>query len=158
VPTVNGYARYQPNMMAPQRAIWGLGSRGAAMRVVSSGKRNDAATRIENRTGEPAANPYLYIASQVHAGLDGIDRALSAPTAECASYRNDSDDALPASLSASLDALNAKESDALRLGFGEDFIHYFTHLKRHEITRCETALTGAQERGEWEQREYFWLY
>ena len=40
------------------------------------GAPGDAATRLENRVGEPAANPYLYIASQIAAGLDGIERKL----------------------------------------------------------------------------------
>ena len=36
----------------------------------------EAATRLENRVGEPAANPYLYVASQIYSGLDGIARRL----------------------------------------------------------------------------------
>lgn len=158
VPTINGYARYQPNMMAPQRAIWGVGSRGAALRVVGSGKANDPATRIENRTGEPAANPYLYIASQIHAGLDGLDRALVPPPPERSSYAKESDDALPVSLSLALDALMANESGTLRSGMGDAFAHYFTHIKRHELARFESSASDAAGRSEWEQREYFWLF
>jgi glutamine synthetase len=156
VPTINGYARYQPNMMAPQRAIWGVGSRGAALRVVSNGKANDVAARIENRMGEPAANPYLYIASQIHAGLDGIARKLQPPPAERASYATQNDDALPTSLAQSLDALNADE--ALRSGFGESFVHYYTHIKRHELARYEIAHREQKEINDWEQREYFSLF
>ena len=40
------------------------------VRVV--GQPGDPATRLENRVGEPAANPYLYMASQIAAGLDGV--------------------------------------------------------------------------------------
>ncbi len=36
------------------------------------GQPGDPATHLENRVGEPAANPYLYMASQIYAGLDGI--------------------------------------------------------------------------------------
>lgn len=145
-------------MMAPQRAIWGVGSRGAALRVVSSGRADDAATRIENRTGEPAANPYLYIASQIYAGLDGIDRALRPPASEHASYTDMSDDALPTSLAAAVNAFNAKGSSALRLGFGDAFAHYFAHIKRHEVARFDSEAMDASERSQWEQREYFWLF
>jgi glutamine synthetase len=153
VPTINGYARYQPNMMAPLRAIWGYGSRGAALRVI--GGASDPATRIENRIGEPAANPYLYIASQIFAGLDGIKRKLMPPPADASPYeRSDGADALPSSLNAALDALNADQ--AMRAGFGDDFVNYFTHLKRHEIARFDTA--NAAQRKDWEQREYFWLF
>ena len=38
------------------------------------GQPGDPATHLENRVGEPAANPYLYMASQIYAGLDGMAR------------------------------------------------------------------------------------
>jgi glutamine synthetase len=77
-PTVNGYGRFKPNALAPQSLLWGRDNRGALLRVV--GGSGDAATRIENRLGEPAANPYLYMAAQVHA-------AWTASSAGCAHRR-----------------------------------------------------------------------
>ena len=73
-PTINGYKRYRSYSLAPDRAIWGRDNRGVMMRVL--GGPDDPATRLENRIGEPAANPYLYMASQILSGLDGVDRAL----------------------------------------------------------------------------------
>ena len=73
-PTINGYKRYRSYSLAPDRAIWGRDNRGVMIRVL--GGAGDAATRLENRIGEPAANPYLYMASQILSGLDGVDRAL----------------------------------------------------------------------------------
>ena len=73
-PTINGYKRYRTYSLAPDRAIWGRDNRGVMIRVL--GGPNDAATRLENRIGEPAANPYLYMASQILSGLDGVDRKL----------------------------------------------------------------------------------
>ena len=73
-PTVNGYRRYRPNSLAPDRAGWGYDHRGAMVLVL--GGEGHPATRLENRLGEPAANPYLYIASQIVCGLDGIERGL----------------------------------------------------------------------------------
>ena len=55
-PTINGYKRYRPYSLAPDRVTWGKENRGALLRVV--GGPRDADTRIENRIGEPAANPY----------------------------------------------------------------------------------------------------
>ena len=78
-PTVNGYRRYRPNSLAPDRATWCYDHRGVMVRVL--GGPGDPATRIENRVGEPAANPYLYIASQIAAGLDGIDHAARSRSA-----------------------------------------------------------------------------
>ncbi|WP_430407651.1 glutamine synthetase family protein [Hydrogenophaga sp.] len=83
-PTINGFARFRPNALAPQAVLWGQDNRGAMLRVV--GAAGDNATRIENRVGEPAANPYLYMAAQIHAGLDGIARGLNPPAASETPY------------------------------------------------------------------------
>jgi len=74
-PTLNGYKRYRPYSLAPDRAIWGHDNRGVMIRALAAS--GDPATRLENRVGEPAANPYLYMASQVLAGLDGLARKLA---------------------------------------------------------------------------------
>jgi glutamine synthetase len=73
-PTINGYKRYRSYSLAPDRAIWARDNRGVMIRVL--GSPGDMATRLENRIGEPAANPYLYMASQVLSGLVGVDRKL----------------------------------------------------------------------------------
>ncbi|MGC1777602.1 MAG: glutamine synthetase, partial [Xanthobacteraceae bacterium] len=69
-PTINGYKRYRAYTLAPDRAIWARDNRGVMVRVL--GEPGDPATHLENRVGEPAANPYLYMASQIYAGLDGM--------------------------------------------------------------------------------------
>src|SRR5215813_8789823 len=70
-PTINGYRRFRANSLAPDRVSWGTDHRGVMFRVL--GGAGDLASRIENRVGEPSANPYLYIASQLITGLDGVD-------------------------------------------------------------------------------------
>ena len=127
-PTINGFGRFQPNALAPQSVIWGQDNRGAMLRVV--GGAGDPATRIENRIGEPAANPYLYIASQIHAGLDGIRRGLQPPPA-CASPYAEGLERIPATLGDALDALQADA--ALTASLGPDFVRYFCQIKRNEI-------------------------
>ena len=145
-PTVNGFARFQPNALAPQSVLWGRDNRGAALRVI--GACGDEATRIENRIGEPTANPYLYLASQIHAGLDGIERALKAPPATDAPYA-DADSRLPTGLG---EALAALESDPLLCSaFGESFIGYFARIKRSELARYEDA----EDKMDFQRREYF---
>ena len=145
-PTVNGFARFQPNALAPQSVLWGRDNRGAALRVI--GACGDPATRIENRIGEPTANPYLYLASQIHAGLDGMERALTAPPATNAPYAG-ADTRLPAGLG---EALLALEADPLLCtAFGESFIRYFAHIKRAELARYEDA----KDKLDFQRREYF---
>jgi glutamine synthetase len=145
-PTANGFGRFRPNALAPQAVLWGRDNRGAMLRVV--GSCGDEATRIENRIGEPAANPYLYFASQVHAGLDGLARELKAPPATDAPYAGGGE-MLPSSLGEALDALQA---DALLCeAFGPAFVDYFTRIKRSEQQRFDAA----EDRDEFQRREYF---
>jgi glutamine synthetase len=145
-PTINGFGRFQPNALAPQAVLWGRDNRGAMLRVV--GQCRDAATRIENRIGEPAANPYLYLASQIHAGLDGITRQLKAPVATDAPY-GETGVRIPTSLGEALDALRA--DPVLVHAFGNSFVNYFTRIKQSEITRHEQAA----DKDDWQRREYF---
>ena len=145
-PTLNGYRRYRPFTNAPTRACWGIDNRGGMVRVL--GRPGDPASRIENRAGEPGANPYLAMAAQIAAGLDGVDRALDPGPPSTAPYEG-SASLLPRSLP---EALAALEADAcLRAAFGPAFIDYFLRLKQAEIDRFQLEVT------EWEQSEYFEL-
>jgi glutamine synthetase len=145
-PTVNGFGRFRPNALAPQSVLWGRDNRGAMLRVI--GQSGDPATRIENRSGEPAANPYLYIASQIHAGLDGIRRRLCAPAATDAPY-GPADAKLPTSLG---EAIALLRSDAvLTEAFGAAFVDYFARVKQSELSRFDQA----EDKQEFQRREYF---
>lgn len=147
-PTVNGYRRYhRPGSLAPDRICWGSDNRGALLRVI--GGPNDAGARIENRMGEPAANPYLTMAAQIHAGLDGIAQARDPGAPVDAPY--DAQAAkLPTSLEQALGALRA--SSVMRAGFGDAFVDYFVRIKEAELARFNAEVTA------WEHNEYFDLY
>jgi glutamine synthetase len=145
-PTINGYKRYRPFQNAPDRIAWAHDNRGVMVRVLGGG--GDPATRLENRAGEPAANPYLYMASQIIAGLDGIDRALDPGPSADQPYESDAP-ALPRSLIEALDALRANA--CFRHHFGGFFVDYFVRLKQAELDRFLSEVT------DWEQREYFSL-
>jgi glutamine synthetase len=138
VPTINGYARFQPNALAPTRIVAARDDRSAMVRVL--GNAEEGTLRLENRLPEPAANPYLLIASQIFAGLDGLSRTLAAPTRA---------ESLPASLQQALAAL--AQDEVLCAGLGRERIAAFMGIKRQEIARHAAAQDGA----EWEKREYF---
>jgi glutamine synthetase len=154
-PTVNGYRRFRPNSLAPDRATWCFDHRGVMLRVL--GGEGDPATRIENRVGEPSANPYLYAASQIVAGLAGIDGALDPGPPDEEPYAA-ARPLLPKSL---MEALGALEQDAMfRSALGDVFLDYFLRLKRNEAGRFETWLASnkvddGEVVTEWEQNEYF---
>jgi glutamine synthetase len=149
-PSINAYARFQPNALAPQSIVWGHDNRGAMLRVITA-PGNPAATRIENRVGEPMANPYLYFASQIYAGLDGIARKLVPPPATESPYSSHAAH-LPTTLAEALQAL--QKDDALCSAFGSAFVAYFAQVKRQEISRYEAAL----DKTDWQRREVFSRY
>ena len=147
-PTLNGYKRYKPNSLAPERIVWGKDNKGAMLRVIGAGE-NDPATHLENRVGEPAANPYLYMASQIISGMDGIKRNLEPQPATDDPYATGTE-LLPQTLPDALNALN--DSALFRTQFGDQFVDYFLHIKRAEVARFNSEVTN------WEHQEYFEMY
>jgi glutamine synthetase len=146
-PTINGYKRYRSYSLAPDRAIWGRDNRGAMVRVL--GGAGDPATRLENRIGEPAANPYLYMASQILSGLDGVDQALDPGPSADTPYETKAD-LLPKTLREAVSAL--QDDPFFRAALGADFVDYYVHIKNAEIERFQAEVS------EWEQREYFEMF
>jgi len=152
-PTVNGYKRYRPYALAPDRAIWARDNRGVMVRVL--GGPGDPATRLENRVGEPAANPYLYIASQIYSGLDGIaHRRDPGPSADTP-YETKAP-LLPKDLGEALAALRG--SEMFRKNFGTAFVDYYAHIKEAELARFKTESGEGPDVTMWEQNEYFDLF
>jgi len=154
VPTVNGYRRLDPRFsLSPTSVNWRFEDRSAMVRVLSG----DSATHVENRIGEPCANPYLAIASQLYAGLEGLASGTQPPQG---TYP-----ALPTSLREALDAFR-QSSRATEL-LGAPLKICLTKLKESEAARfdgwCadEISATGKDadeitgEVTEWEHREYF---
>ncbi|MGH1355775.1 MAG: glutamine synthetase family protein [Thalassovita sp.] len=143
-PTVNGYKRYQPFQLAPDRIEWGADNRGAMIRALFA--PGDPASRVENRVAEPAANPYFFFASQVLSGAAGLNADLTAPPPVETPY-DSTGSALPATLIAAIEAFEA--SGLFRDTLGADFVSYLSHLKRAEWQRYLGTVS------EWEQQEYF---
>jgi glutamine synthetase len=155
-PTVNGYKRYRPYALAPDRAIWARDNRGVMIRVL--GQPGDPATRLENRVGEPAANPYLYMASQICAGLDGIEQRRDPGPSADTPYETKAP-LMPKDLGKAIAALRA---DAVFIkDFGEGFIDYYARIKQAELARFKDESgddANAADVTAWEQNEYFDLF
>jgi glutamine synthetase len=152
-PTVNGYKRYRPYTLAPDRAIWARDNRGVMVRVL--GQPGDPSTHLENRIGEPAANPYLYMASQIYTGLDGLaQRRDPGPSADTP-YETKAPP-LPKNLKQALAALRA--SDIFRKSLGDAFVDYFAHIKEAEVARFAAESAEHADVTAWEQNEYFDLF
>jgi glutamine synthetase len=155
-PTINGYKRYRAYALAPDRVIWARDNRGVMVRVL--GQPGDPATHLENRVGEPAANPYLYMAAQIYAGLDGMARKTDPGLSADTPYETKAS-FLPKDLDEALAAL--RKSELLRRSLGDAFVDYYVHLKEAELSRFKAEVADGAEGSEvtaWEQNEYFDLF
>ncbi len=144
-PTINGYKRLHANPLAPKRVVWSYDNKGAMCRLV--GGMGDPATHIENRSGEPAANPYLYMGSQIVAGLDGMANRIDPGSPLADPHAQVEKPLMPSSLGEAVDALSA--STMFREALGNEFIDHYISVRRQEIGRFQSYVT------DWEHREYF---
>jgi glutamine synthetase len=147
-PTITGYKRYQPESLAPFRASWGRQHRGAMLRLVGGG--SDPATRIENRVGDSAANPYLYVASQLWSGLWGLEAKEEPPAISASPYEQAAGPRLPSNLAAAIEAFAG--SSQFRTSLGDEFVDYVAGVKQAEWDRFLHTVT------DWEQTEYLELF
>ena len=135
----------------PRAAIWQVRATASSVRIFSAARTALTRTPIENRLGEPMANPCLAIAAQVWAGLDGVARRLEPAPATDAPYAAGAT-LLPATLAEALDALAA--DDVLQQGLGDAMAPVFHAVKRQELARH----AAAEDPAAWQRREYFGRY
>ena len=102
------------------------------------GEPGDPSTHVENRVGEPLANPYLYMASQIYAGLDRIARKREPGPSADAPYARSDAEVLADNSGRALVALRTNK--CFRSSFGNRFVDYYTHLKEAEIARAREEL------------------
>lgn len=154
-PTVNSYKRITTGGdSVPQYATWGLRNRASMVRIPVYKPGKQLSTRIELRSPDPMANPYLVNAVTLAAGLDGIERKLELPpeaTAETlklngrqmleAGYTP-----LPRSLKEALDVF--EDSQFMKDALGEHIHSFFLKKKRDEWHKFESTIT------EWEIKHY----
>ncbi|ELZ04054.1 glutamine synthetase family protein, partial [Natrialba asiatica] len=136
-PTVNSYKRLVPGYEAPVYVAWSDRNRSSLIRKPAA--RVPAASRVELRSPDPSCNPYLAIATMIHAGLNGIEQDLECPDPVRENiYEFDEETreeygitTLPSNLGEAVDALEADEAivDAL----GEHVSSKFVDAKRQEF-------------------------
>jgi glutamine synthetase len=134
-PIVNSYKRLLPGSWSPAHICWGVGNRAALVRIPSLGRRR----HIEYRSGDNAANPFIFLTAALGAGLDGIQNEIQPPppveddvgllSAEDAAVRGI--EFLPRSLPEALDAFEADRVVAEALG--PVIFHEFLKVKRSEL-------------------------
>jgi glutamine synthetase len=129
-PHVNAYKRLQPDMLNGYWANWGHDDRSVTVRVPPA---RGAGTRLEQRTSDAAANPYLAAAAVLHAARLGVQNEVELPPAQEPGAPPNTDVRIPPNLDAALDALG--KDDELVDAVGRELVEAFTILKRAEWER-----------------------
>jgi glutamine synthetase len=154
-PTVNSYKRITTGGdSVPQYATWGLRNRASMVRIPVYKPGKQLSTRIELRSPDPMANPYLVNAVTLAAGLDGIERKLELPPEATAETLKLTDrqmveagyTPLPRSLKEALDVF--ENSQFMKDALGEHIHSFFLKKKRDEWHKFESTIT------EWEIKHY----
>ena len=135
--TVNAYRRRQPLSFCPVNASWGLDNRTVALRVIEG---SDSAVRIEKRDAGADCNPYLLMAADIAAGLDGIE-GKTEPTAITTGNAYEDDNAPPIPLDLAEAISLARNSGWLRDVLGADQHEIWLQQAERELTFFNQQVT-----------------
>jgi glutamine synthetase len=154
-PLVNSYKRLVPGFEAPMHVSWSLKNRSPLVRVPT---RRGPGTRVELRSPDPSANPYLALAAMLAAGLDGIEKQMGSRESVDSNIAELSHreqrrlriDDLPGDLNAACDALEG--DDVLRAALGDHVTRHYLAAKRQEWREYGTQVSS------WELMRYLGTY
>ncbi|GAB3066771.1 type I glutamate--ammonia ligase [Virgibacillus ainsalahensis] len=154
-PTVNSYKRLVPGFEAPSYVAWSASNRSPLVRVPKS---RGVSTRIEARSVDPSANPYLALAVLLAAGLDGVENKLTPPspvdrniyvmTKEEREENGIKD--LPSTLLGALEEL--QKNEVIVKAMGEHLYEHFIEAKEIEWDMFRTTVHP------WEREQYLTTY
>jgi len=154
-PVVNSYKRLVPGYEAPCYIAWSARNRSPLIRIPAS---RGLSTRVEVRSVDPAANPYLAMAALLEAGLDGIRNGLTPPAPvdrniyvmNAAELEENGISSLPGSLIEALAELDKDE--VIKGALGEHIYSNYKEAKEIEYDMFRTAVHP------WEREQYLKMY
>ena len=154
-PLVNSYKRLVPGYEAPCYIAWSGKNRSPLIRIPTS---RGMSTRVEVRSVDPAANPYMALAAILQAGLDGIKNKLQVPEPVNQNIyemnREEREEIgvqdLPSTLYTALKAM--KENDSIKEAMGDHIYSQFMNSKSIEWDYYRTQVS------EWEREQYMKQY
>ncbi|WP_421384778.1 type I glutamate--ammonia ligase [Bacillus salacetis] len=154
-PTVNSYKRLVPGYEAPCYVAWSAQNRSPLIRIPAS---RGMSTRVEVRSVDPAANPYLAMSVLLAAGLDGIKNEMKAPKPVDRNIyvmnKQEREEAgiedLPSNLSNALEAL--KKDEVMVKALGGHIFEHFIEAKEIEWDMFRTQVHP------WEREQYLQMY
>lgn len=154
-PTVNSYKRLVPGYEAPSYVAWSCKNRSPLIRIPAS---RGMSTRVEIRSVDPSANPYLAVAVILKAGLEGIKQKLTPPKEVNQNIYQMSEEelkekgivSLPESLKMAL--LELASDEVMKSALGEHIYNNFAAAKRIEWNQFRTTVHP------WEREQYLKMY
>lgn len=154
-PLVNSYKRLVPEFEAPVYIAWSAQNRSPLIRVPAA---RGQGTRVELRSADPSANPYLALAVTIAAGLDGVKRGLVPPPAVDGNIYAMSDaqrkkhkiQMLPTSLESAI--VELKKDKLICNTLGEHILEKYVEAKELEWQNYKTRIS------QWEIDEYLSKY
>jgi len=136
-PYVNSYKRFSAATFAPTKAVWSIDNRTAGYRIVAPGSKS---IRVECRIGGSDLNPYLAIASQLAAGMKGIEERLELEDVFSGdAYKVGNLREIPRTLRTATEAL--RQSDMLREAMGDDVIDHYVRAAEWEQEDFDSRVT-----------------
>ncbi|HVJ50343.1 type I glutamate--ammonia ligase [Desulfitobacterium sp.] len=154
-PTINSYKRLVPGYEAPCYIAWSGRNRSPLIRIPA---KRGSSTRVELRSPDPSCNPYLALAVQLKAGLDGIKNRLTPPAPvdlniyelNIEQRRVHGIESLPESL---LEAVHELSQDSvIKEALGPHIYSRFIEAKKKEWDRFSVIVHP------WEIEEYLQMY
>ncbi|WP_394234695.1 type I glutamate--ammonia ligase [Niallia oryzisoli] len=154
-PTVNSYKRLVPGYEAPCYVAWSTSNRSPLIRIPAS---RGLSTRVEVRSVDPAANPYLALAVLLKAGLDGVKNSINPPAPvdrniyamNKAERLAEGVTDLPATLAQAIEVL--KSNEVIISALGEHIFEHFIEAKEIEWDMFRTQVHP------WERQNYMSVY
>ena len=138
--TPNAYKRRTAYSFCPTNVTWGVDNRTTALRVIHGA---DSAVRVEKRDGSADCNPYYLFATEIAAGLDGIENAMQpSPITETDAYALEDAPALPLTITEAI-AL-AKQSDWLREVLGDDRLTVLIQQAEREVEFVNASVSQVE--------------
>ncbi|WP_280999612.1 type I glutamate--ammonia ligase [Marinitoga aeolica] len=153
-PTINSYKRLVPGYEAPVNIAWSPSNRSALIRVPAARGKG---TRIEVRSPDPTANPYLLLATLLAAGLEGIENNIEPPSPVISNIYHMTPeerdkvgiDHLPGNLKEAIEEL--KKDDLIKSVLGNHIFEKYIELKESEWKEFSINVT------DWEINKYLWI-
>ena len=138
--TPNAYRRRQPYTFCPINTSWGIDNRTVGIRIIEG---NESAVRAEKRDASADCNPYLLIAAELAAGLDGIEQGLEpSEMATGNAYEEAGADPIPTDIREAVQ--QARGSEFMKSVFGDDMFELLVQQAEREIGFFDEQVTQVE--------------